>query len=219
MSSTPLMPVLFVGHGSPTNAIEDNEFSRAWSAVGRDMPAPAAILCVSAHWETSGVMVTAMDRPRTIHDFYGFPDELYAVAYPAPGSPRLAGRVQELLGVGAAKADLHWGLDHGAWSVLRRMFPKADVPVVQLSLDTNRSPADQYLLASRLAPLRTEGVLIVGSGNLVHNLRVINWDGGAYDWAQRFDAEVAQFITCWRPRRYRALRAPGRRRLAIHSDE
>lgn len=194
MSTTPLMPVLFVGHGSPMNAIEDNEFSQAWAAAGRALPAPTAILCVSAHWETAGVMVTAMDRPRTIHDFYGFPEELYAVSYPAPGSPRLASRVRELLHGATVSADLKWGLDHGAWSVLRRMFPNAGVPIVQLSLDANRPPSEHYRLASELAPLRSEGVLVVGSGNLVHNLRVVQWEGGAFDWARRFDAEVTRHI-------------------------
>jgi 4,5-DOPA dioxygenase extradiol len=194
MSTALLMPVLFVGHGSPTNAIEDNEFSQAWAAAGRALPVPTAILCISAHWETAGVKVTAMDRPRTIHDFYGFPDELFAVTYPAPGSPRLAARVQELLGGTTVSADLKWGLDHGAWSILRRLFPDAQVPVAQLSLDASRPPAEHYRLARDLAPLRSEGVLVVGSGNLVHNLRVIQWEGGAFDWARRFDAEVARLI-------------------------
>jgi 4,5-DOPA dioxygenase extradiol len=194
MSNNPLMPVLFVGHGSPTNAIEDNEFSRAWAAAAHALPAPTAILCVSAHWETPGVMVTSMAHPRTIHDFYGFPEELFAVSYPAPGSPRLAARIRDLLGGSTVSADLKWGLDHGAWSVLRRMYPDASVPIVQLSLDASRSPADHYGLAGGLAPLRSEGVLVVGSGNLVHNLRVIQWEGGAYDWASRFDAEVARRI-------------------------
>ena len=174
--------------------IEDNEFSQAWAAAARALPAPTAILCVSAHWETAGVTVTAMHHPRTIHDFYGFPDELYAVSYPAPGSPRLASRVRELLHGATVSADLNWGLDHGAWSVLRRMFPNAGVPIVQLSLDASRPPAEHYRLAGELAPLRSEGVLVVGSSNLVHNLRVIQWEGGAYDWAQRFDAEVTRLI-------------------------
>jgi 4,5-DOPA dioxygenase extradiol len=138
--------------------------------------------------------VTAMPHRRTIHDFYGFPEELYAVTYPAPGSPRLANRVRELLGGASVSADQNWGLDHGAWSVLRRMFPGAGVPIVQLSLDASRLPAEHYRLAGELAPLRSEGVLVVGSGNLVHNLRVIQWEGGAYDWAQRFDAEVTRRI-------------------------
>jgi 4,5-DOPA dioxygenase extradiol len=194
LSTTPLMPVLFVGHGSPLNAIEDNEFSQAWTAAVRELPTPTAVLCVSAHWETAGVMVTAMPHPRTIHDFYGFPEELYAVSYPAPGSPRLASRVQDLLNSASVSADQNWGLDHGAWSVLRRMFPDASVPIVQLSLDTSRLPAEHYRLASALTPLRSEGVLVVGSGNLVHNLRVIQWEGGAYDWAKRFDANVSRRI-------------------------
>jgi 4,5-DOPA dioxygenase extradiol len=183
-----------VGHGSPLNAIEDNAFSRAWAAAGRALPEPTAILCVSAHWETAGVMATAMPHPRTIHDFSGFPQELYAVTYPAPGSPWLANRVRDLLRATPVAADQSWGLDHGAWSVLRRMFPNARTPISQLSLDTTRTPAEHYRLAGQLAPLRSEGILIVCSGNLVHNLGVIQWEGGAYDWARRFDAEAARLI-------------------------
>jgi 4,5-DOPA dioxygenase extradiol len=181
------MPAIFVGHGSPMNAIEENEFSRAWGQVGQSLPRPKAILCISAHWETSGVQVTAMESPRTIDDFYGFPPELYAVRYPAPGSPELASRVGQILAGAAVQPDVSWGLDHGAWSVLRRMFPAADIPVVQLSLDHNSSPQDHYDLGRRLSPLRREGVLIVGSGNMVHNLRLIQWTDSAYDWAIEFD--------------------------------
>jgi len=187
------MPVLFVGHGSPMNAIEENEFSRAWIAAGASLPRPKAILCVSAHWETEGTLVTAMESPRTIYDFYGFPPELYAMKYPAPGSPELAERVIKLLGP-AAGVDLEWGLDHGTWSVLARLFPKADVPVVQLSLDVRKSPQEHYDTGARLKVLRDEGVLILGSGNIVHNLRIMLWEDKAYDWALEFDEKVKGWI-------------------------
>ena len=188
------MPVLFVGHGSPMNAIEENEFSRAWEQVGQSLPRPKAILCVSAHWETSRVQATAMEWPRTIYDFYGFPPELYAVRYPAPGSPALAGLVQQTWLHAAVQPDLTWGLDHGAWSVLRRMFPQADIPVVQLSLDYTKSPQEHYALGKALSPLRRRGVLIVGSGNMVHNLRMVQWQDAAYDWALEFDDLLKQRI-------------------------
>lgn len=188
------MPVLFVGHGSPMNAIEDNEFCQAWRRIGQSLPRPQAILCISAHWETAGVQVTAMQAPRTIYDFYGFPPELYAIRYPAPGSPELASLVQQVVGGAAVQPDMTWGLDHGTWSVLRRMFPQADIPVVQLSLDTTRSPQQHYDLGKRLGVLRRRGVLIVGSGNMVHNLRLIQWSEAAYDWAQEFDALLRQRI-------------------------
>ena len=187
------MPIVFVGHGSPMNAIEDSEFSRAWATTANALPRPRAILCVSAHWETNGTHVTAMANPGTIHDFYGFPPELFAMQYAAPGSPELAGRVREALGpeVGLDQA---WGLDHGAWSVLARMYPAADVPVVQLSLDRTQPPARHYEIGRALAPLREEGVLILGSGNIVHNLSLIKWSGGAFDWAVQFDQAIRQAI-------------------------
>ncbi len=188
------MPVLFIGHGSPMNAIEDNEFSRAWLAAGRALPRPKAILCVSAHWETEGTQVTAMDEPKTIHDFYGFPPELYAVQYPAPGSPELAQRIRDLIAPTVVEPDQTWGLDHGAWSVLSRLYPKADIPVVQLSLDVKKSPQEHYDLGRQLKTLRKEGVLILGSGNIVHNLRILNWEDSAYDWAVDYDAKVKQWI-------------------------
>lgn len=188
------MPVLFVGHGSPMNAIEDNEFSRAWEQVGRSLPPPKAILCISAHWETEGVQATAMQTPRTIYDFYGFPPELYAVRYPAPGSPALASLVQQTLQPTTVQPDLSWGLDHGTWSVLRRMFPQADIPVVQLSLDYSLSPQEHYTLGKALSPLRRRGVLILGSGNMVHNLRLIQWQETAYEWALEFDDLLKQHI-------------------------
>jgi len=191
-----MMPALFVGHGSPMNAIEDNEFCQAWIEAGRSLPRPQAILCVSAHWETSGTQVTAMEQPRTIHDFGGFPPALYAQQYPAPGSPALARLVQETVKDVRIDLDASWGLDHGAWSVLIRMFPQADIPVVQLSLDTTQPPAFHYALGQALRPLRNRGILIVGSGNVVHNLRAARLDDehGAYDWAREFDATARRLI-------------------------
>ena len=183
------LPVLFVGHGSPMNAIEDNEFSRSWMELGRSLPHPRAILCVSAHWETQGTCVTAMERPRTIHDFYGFPQALYEEKYPAPGSRSLAQEVIGLLGSAAVSPDESWGLDHGCWAVLTRMFPGADVPVVQLSLDRTQPGPRHFELAGGLQPLRRQGVLIVASGNLVHNLRRVVLRGEDFnepfglDWA------------------------------------
>jgi 4,5-DOPA dioxygenase extradiol len=198
MTTHKRMPALFVGHGSPMNAIEDNEFSRAWQNAGQRLPKPKAILCVSAHWETRGVGVTAMDRPRTIHDFGGFPPELFAMKYPAPGSPELAGRVKNLLdasGKGSeVTLDTGWGLDHGTWSVLCRMFPQAEIPVVQLSLDRALTGESHYELGKSLQPLRDEDILILGSGNIVHNLRMIDWDGGAFDWAVEFDRQARDWI-------------------------
>jgi len=188
------MPVLFVGHGSPMNAIEDNEFSRAWIAVGKALPRPKAILCVSAHWETRGTQVTAMEKPRTIYDFYGFPPELYAMTYPASGSPELARRVRDLVGTDGITPDLSWGLDHGTWSVLSRLFPEADVPVIQLSLDVTKNAQAHYDLGRQLQPLRSEGILIIGSGNIVHNLRMVVFEDTAYDWAVKFDRKVKQWI-------------------------
>lgn len=164
------MPALFVGHGSPMNAIEDNEFSRRWRQVGKSLPGPRAILCVSAHWETWGTLVTAMEKPRTIHDFGGFPPELYREQYPAPGSTWLAGEIRNCLTLSRAGYDLDWGLDHGCWSVLKHMFPAADLPVVQLSMDSTKSAQEHYALGRELAGLREKGILIVGSGNMVHNL-------------------------------------------------
>jgi len=186
------MPVLFLGHGSPMNAVEDNEFHRGWRALGERLPRPKAVLCVSAHWETRGVYSTAAAQPETIHDFYGFPKALFDVRYPASGDPALARRAEELAG---ARQDPRRGLDHGAWGVLIAMYPDASVPVVQLSLDTSQPGAFHYALAKRLAPLRDEGILVAGSGNIVHNLGV--WrpgDGRPYDWALRFDAEVRRRI-------------------------
>jgi len=189
------LPVLFVGHGSPMNAIEDSPYAAAWREEAEGIPRPAAILSVSAHWETDGARVTSMRHPRTIHDFYGFPEELYRVRYPAPGSPELAERVRELAGGEGVAADESWGLDHGTWAVVRRMYPAADIPVVQLSLDRMRQPAEHVALARKLLPLREEGVLIVGSGNLVHNLPLMRWGEVApYSWAEEFDNHAARLI-------------------------
>ena len=185
------MPVIFVGHGSPMNAIEDNAFRRSWVALGARLPRPKAILCVSAHWETRGVLLTASERPGTIHDFLGFPQALFDVRYPAPGDPALARRAAALLAPFGARLDTERGLDHGAWSVLLAMYPRADVPVVQLSLDTSREAAFHYRLGQALLPLRDAGVLVVGSGNIVHNLRRLDLgEGRPHDWAVRFDAEI-----------------------------
>jgi 4,5-DOPA dioxygenase extradiol len=190
-----MMPVLFVGHGNPMNAIEETPFALSWREEAGRFPLPKAILCVSAHWETDGARVTAMERPRTIHDFYGFPEELYRVQYPAPGSPELAARVRELAGATEVATDESWGLDHGTWSVLRRMYPAADIPVVQLSLDRRRSPREHLALARTLQPLREEGVLVLGSGNLVHNLPLMHWgDDTPYPWAEEFDRLATELI-------------------------
>ena len=188
------MPVVFVGHGNPMNAIEDNEFSRGWTQVGRALPKPNAILCVSAHWETSGTQVTGMDQPKTIHDFGGFPRELYECEYPAPGSPGLARLTQETVQKARVLLDQNWGLDHGTWSVLTRMFPSADIPVVQLSLDRTQAPEFHYMLGRELRPLRNKGVLIVGSGNIVHNLGTVVFEEGAYDWAIEFDETTKKLV-------------------------
>jgi 4,5-DOPA dioxygenase extradiol len=190
------MPVLFVGHGSPMNAIEENEFAAGWRSAGKDLPKPNAILCVSAHWETKGTFVTAMEKPRTIHDFGGFPPELYEVQYPAPGSPLLAGKTKEAIKKAAVELDTNWGLDHGCWSVVRRMYPGADVPVLQLSMDHDRPPQWHYDLAKDLAALRRKGVLIIGSGNMVHNLRRLNWEHPAatYDWAEEMNVKFKHFV-------------------------
>jgi 4,5-DOPA dioxygenase extradiol len=176
------------------NAIEDNEFSRSWTAMGKTMPLPKAILCISAHWESRGTQMTAMEKPRTIYDFYGFPPELYQKSYPAPGSPGLVSRVSELVGTNEISPDLTWGLDHGTWSVLVQMFPSADIPVVQLSLDVDKNAQAHYDLGQQLKPLRDEGILILGSGNIVHNLRMVVFEDIAYDWAVAFDGKVKQWI-------------------------
>lgn len=189
------MPALFVGHGSPMNAIEGNAFSLSWRSLGQTLPRPRAILCISAHWETFGAQVTAMEQPRTIHDFGGFPRELYAVQYPAPGSRWLAEAVLEAR---AVKPDQAWGLDHGCWSVLTCMYPDADVPVVQLSLDRHLSPREHFALGRTLRGLRDRGVLVIGSGNLVHNLRLLAFSERSaafgFDWALEANALFKRLI-------------------------
>jgi len=196
------MPVLFLGHGSPMNAIEDNEYRRKWQALGAEFgasrPRPQLILCISAHWLTTGWHLTAMAQPRTIHDFGGFPQELFEQQYPAPGAPAVARGISEAIARPPVGLDAdEWGLDHGAWSVLKPMFPEADIPVIQLSMDYARPPAEHLALGQQLKGLRDMGVLIVGSGNIVHNLRAARWNSRsneAYDWAVEFDSKTAERI-------------------------
>jgi len=188
------MPAIFFGHGNPMNALEENAYTKAWRAIGQTIPRPKAILAISAHWYLPATLVTAMEQPRTIHDFGGFPRELYEVQYPAPGDLQLASRLTKLLG---ADQDHHWGLDHGTWSVLCHVFPNADVPVVQLSIDETQPPKFHYDLGTRLAPLRDEGILIVGSGNLVHNLHAYAWGrhpAEPFDWAVRFEKQARDLL-------------------------
>jgi 4,5-DOPA dioxygenase extradiol len=192
------MPVLFLGHGSPMNAIEENEFVQGFRNVGATISRPQAVLVVSAHWETRGTQVTAMAQPRTIHDFGGFPKALFEVQYPAPGSPELAEETQRLVKGTAVGLDHGWGLDHGAWSVVKHLYPQADVPVIQMSIDSGMQPEQHYALAQELGTLREKGVLIIGSGNMVHNLRMVAWDKinepFAFDWALEAQAKMSQGI-------------------------
>ncbi len=194
MSSTsqPLMPIIFFGHGSPMNTLAQNKYTQAWRAIGAALGKPKSILAISAHWYTRGSAVTAMVQPRTIHDFGGFPQALFDMQYPAPGDPALAARVRALFAPLPLAMDASWGLDHGTWSVLVHAFPDADVPVVQLSMDATQPPRFHYELGQRRAPLREEGVLIVGSGNVVHNLMLMQRAEGApaYPWARRFNQRV-----------------------------
>ncbi|MEP6790833.1 MAG: 4,5-DOPA dioxygenase extradiol [Ramlibacter sp.] len=202
LKKSPRMPVLFLGHGSPMNAIEDNEYRRSWQALGSEfgtkLPMPQMILCISAHWLTEGWWLTGMDKPKTIHDFGGFPQELFAQQYPAPGAAAATAEISGLLKrppVGLDKAQ--WGLDHGTWSVLKPMFPQANIPVVQLSMDYSRPAAEHFALGRELRALRDQGVLIVGSGNIVHNLRAMRWGAPAdqaYDWAVEFDGKIARAL-------------------------
>ena len=189
------MPALFVGHGNPMNAIQDTDFSLTWDALGRRLPKPQAILCISAHWLTPGeIRVSTAAKPKTIHDFSGFPHQLFKLQYPAPGAPQVARQVMDLVAVRTVLADHRRGLDHGVWSVLIRLFPGADIPILQLSLDYRMPPREHYRLARKLKLLREKGVLIVGSGNLVHNLRAMRNDGPTYDWAVAFDEKMTAFM-------------------------
>ncbi|MFN8265057.1 MAG: 4,5-DOPA dioxygenase extradiol [Chitinophagaceae bacterium] len=195
-----LMPVLFIGHGSPMNGIEDNEFSRRWKQMATEIPVPTAVLVVSAHWFTRGTRITAMDFPKTIHDFGGFPPELYQVQYPAPGHPALATETVELLKSAHVELDHDWGLDHGTWTIIRHMYPKADIPVLQLSIDYTKPPQYHYDLARELYSLRKKGVLIVGSGNMVHNLGMLAWEKlqapeYGFDWALHMNQTFKDLIT------------------------
>ena len=221
MSAAPPLPAAFLGHGSPMNALERNRFTEAWRAFGAAAPRPRAILAVSAHWYVNATAVTAMARPRTIHDFYGFPQALFDVRYPAPGLPGLVEEVADAVRPDDVGADRDaWGIDHGTWSVLVHAFPEADIPVVQLSRDA-RKPLDWHVqLGAKLAALRARGVLVVGSGNVVHNLRAIDWkqpDTG-FDWAQRFDTDARQLMT-ERPHDIASLASHRDYKLAVPTDE
>ena len=194
-----MMPVLFIGHGSPMNGIQDNEFSARWKKMAKEIPTPKAVLVVSAHWLSRGTKITAMDFPETIHDFGGFPQELFQVQYPAPGSPLLAKETKELVKSLAIEEDHDWGLDHGTWTVVRHMYPEADIPVLQLSIDRNRPAKYHFELAKELFDLRKKGVLIMGSGNMVHNLGMLAWDkmdepGFGYDWALEINGRFKNHI-------------------------
>jgi 4,5-DOPA dioxygenase extradiol len=195
-----LMPVLFVGHGSPMNGIEDTEFSRRWTRLATEIPKPKAVLVVSAHWFTKGTKITAMDVPKTIHDFYGFPKPLFDVQYPAPGSPALARETIGLIHSAGVEADHDWGLDHGAWTIIRHMYPDADIPVLQLSIDYTKPAQYHFELAKEIFELRKKGVLVMGSGNMVHNLRLAAWDKlndeqYGYDWALEMNENFKQLIS------------------------
>jgi 4,5-DOPA dioxygenase extradiol len=196
LSPSERMPVMFIGHGSPMNAIEDNAYSQSWHAMGKVLPRPQAILSISAHWLTSGTKVTAMSKPKTIHDFGGFPKKLFDTEYPAPGTPEFAKLTAELVTYSHVQTDESWGLDHGTWSVLLPMYPAADIPVYQLSLDYDQPPTYHYEIGKQLSKLRDKGVLIIGSGNLVHNLRDLDWSGAnkVYDWALEFDSKFTEWM-------------------------
>lgn len=199
-NSTAQMPVLFIGHGSPMNGIEDNQFSQSWRKMGAEIAQPAAVLVISAHWLTNGTKITAMTAPKTIHDFGGFPQELFDVQYPAPGNPELARETSALVKSTHVGLDHEWGLDHGTWTVVRHMYPDAKIPVLQLSIDYSKPAEYHYKLAQELAELRKKGVLIIGSGNMVHNLRMIAWDKMdkpeyGFDWAVEMNTKFKQYIT------------------------
>ena len=203
LKASPLMPVLFLGHGSPMNAIEENEFVRGFRNLGNTLPIPRAIVCISAHWFTKGTQITAMKNPPTIHDFTGFPPALYEVTYPAKGEPALAEYAKKLLdpylAPALAELDEKWGLDHGAWSVIKHLYPAANIPVIQISIDYSKAPIYHFELAQKLQKLREKGVLIIGSGNIVHNLRMVDWanfdkEDYGYDWAIEARATINQFL-------------------------
>jgi len=192
-----LMPTVFFGHGNPMNALSKNVFTEGWASIGRSLPRPTAVLAVSAHWYIPACAVTVSPAPRTIHDFGGFPRELYQVKYPAPGSPELARRVRDLLAPVSVELDESWGLDHGTWAVLTHVFPMADIPVVQLSIDQRQPPSFHYEMGKRLVPLREEGVLVIGSGNIVHNLHAYAWgkrEVQPFDWAVRFEKHAQELL-------------------------
>jgi 4,5-DOPA dioxygenase extradiol len=192
------LPAIFFGHGNPMNALMRNQYTEGWTAIGAAIPRPTGVLCISAHWYVGGAALTVNTAPRTIHDFGGFPAELYQVSYPAPGDPDLARRVRQLLAPLPVDLTESWGLDHGTWSVLRHVYPQADIPVVQLSIDETRAAPYHYEIGRRLAPLREQGVLIVGSGNVVHNLHAYAWGRHAvepYDWAAGFEQKAREFLT------------------------
>jgi 4,5-DOPA dioxygenase extradiol len=195
MPETKKMPVLFVGHGNPMNAIEDNEYSRGWTEIAKKIPKPEAILSVSAHWYTEGTRISDAEKPKTIYDMYGFPEELYQVTYSAPGAPELARQVKGMISA-AVEIDNSWGIDHGTWSVLHRMYPDADIPVLQLSVDSLTSFDAHFRIGQELSSLREKGVLIMGSGNVVHNLGMAKWGmESGYSWADEFDAYIRDRIT------------------------
>lgn len=198
--ATERMPALFVGHGNPMNAIEDNIFTRGFESIAKELPKPNAILCISAHWETRGTFVTAMKEPETIHDFGGFPSRLYEVQYPAPGSPELALAIQQGITSTSVNLTNEWGLDHGCWTVAKFLFPKADIPVIEMSIDYSKPAAFHYQLGKELSALRRKGVIIIGSGNSIHNLRMVDWSNmdtvdSGYDWAIGVNERIRQFIT------------------------
>ncbi|HEY1293842.1 MAG TPA: 4,5-DOPA dioxygenase extradiol [Chloroflexota bacterium] len=198
MTTGERMPAVFIGHGTPFNALHNNRFTEAWSAFGRQIPRPRAILAISAHWYVGATAATAMPKPPTVHDFYGFPPEMYEISYPAPGAPELVSTLQELVAPVWLQSDTgNWGLDHGTWSVLGHMFPEADIPVVQLSIDGRQPPAYHLELGKRLSPLRDQGVLVMGSGNIVHNLRLMDRSrpGEGPEWASRYDAMVQRYVS------------------------
>jgi 4,5-DOPA dioxygenase extradiol len=208
-----LIPAIFFGHGNPMNALLKNVYTDGWTSIGNSIPRPKAILAVSAHWYLPAMAVTASIAPRTIHDFGGFPQELYEVKYPAPGSPELARRVQELLAPVSVSLDESWGFDHGTWSVLCHVFPEADIPVVQLSIDDRQPPQFHHEIGKRLSPLRDEGILIIGSGNIVHNLHTYAWGKHGvepFDWAVRFEKQARELLLTGDDRRLAAYEKLGR---------